>query len=64
LRIYLVGKGVAALNKVILQEKFALIDDHWHQRLVAEVNDSYVKLSKLKGEFVWHQHESEDELFR
>ena len=43
--------------------KFGQFQEHWHPRIVAELNDSYVKLAKLKGEFVWHQHENEDELF-
>lgn len=51
------------MNKVNLEQKFALFYDHWHPRLVAEVNDSYVKVAKLRGEFVWHRHEGEDEMF-
>lgn len=48
---------------VNLAEKFALIPDLWHPRIVGELNDSHVKLARLKGEFVWHHHENEDELF-
>lgn len=44
-------------------EKFGKIDETWHPRIAGELNDSYVKLVKLKGEFVWHLHENEDELF-
>ncbi len=44
-------------------QKFGLINDHWHPRIAGGLNDSYVKLVKLKGEFVWHLHENEDELF-
>lgn len=51
------------METINLQEKFALFHDHWHPRIVGELNDSYVKLVKLQGEFVWHQHENEDELF-
>jgi mannose-6-phosphate isomerase-like protein (cupin superfamily) len=51
------------LQTVNLSQKFALIQDYWHPRIAGELNDSYVKLVKLKGEFVWHQHETEDELF-
>lgn len=51
------------MHPVNLSEKFAQINDYWHPRIVGEMNDSYVKLAKLKGEFVWHSHESEDELF-
>ena len=50
-------------DKVTLSEKFKLFDDCWSPKTVGELNDSYVKLVKLKGEFVWHQHEAEDELF-
>ena len=51
------------MNKVNLAAKLARIDDLWTPRLVAQVNDADVKLVKVRGEFVWHQHESEDELF-
>ena len=51
------------MNKVNLLEKFALFSDHWHPRVVGELNGQLVKLAKLQGEFVWHQHELEDELF-
>lgn len=43
--------------------KFALIDDFWQPRIVAELNDSYIKIAKLKGEFIWHSHADGDELF-
>jgi mannose-6-phosphate isomerase-like protein (cupin superfamily) len=46
-----------------LAQKFELFSDYWHPKIVGELNDAYVKLAKLKGEFVWHQHEREDELF-
>lgn len=51
------------MDKVNLAEKFSLFADHWSPKIVGELNDSYVKLVKLKGEFVWHHHEKEDELF-
>jgi mannose-6-phosphate isomerase-like protein (cupin superfamily) len=51
------------VDKVNLAEKFSLFQDYWHPRIAGELNDSYVKLAKLKGEFVWHHHEAEDELF-
>jgi len=51
------------LEKVNLQEKFALFTDYWHPRVAGELNGQHVKLAKLKGEFIWHQHELEDELF-
>ncbi len=50
-------------SKVNLDEKFSLFNDHWQPKIVGELNDSYVKLAKFKGEFQWHQHEHEDELF-
>ncbi|NLF74825.1 MAG: cupin domain-containing protein [Chloroflexi bacterium] len=51
------------VEPINLAEKFALIEDYWSPRIAGELNDSYVKLAKLKGEFVWHHHEQEDELF-
>ena len=46
-----------------IAQKFGLFNEHWSPRIVAELNDSHVKLAKLQGEFAWHQHEHEDELF-
>jgi mannose-6-phosphate isomerase-like protein (cupin superfamily) len=46
-----------------LDQKLGLIPDHWHPRIVAALNDHHVKLAKLHGEFVWHRHSVEDELF-
>ena len=51
------------IKKVRLEEKFNLFADRWSPKIVGEINESYVKLVKLKGEFVWHHHEAEDELF-
>ena len=51
------------MQTVNLSEKFALFSQYWNPKIVGEINDSYVKLVKLKGEFVWHHHETEDELF-
>jgi mannose-6-phosphate isomerase-like protein (cupin superfamily) len=51
------------MDKVNLSEKFGLFDDYWSPKIVGELNGQYVKLAKLKGEFVWHYHETEDELF-
>lgn len=51
------------IDKVNIAEKFARFDEHWSPRIAGELNDSYVKLAKLKGEFVWHHHDDEDELF-
>jgi len=51
------------MEKVNLAEKFSLFQDYWSPKIVGELNDSYLKVVKLKGEFVWHHHEVEDELF-
>jgi mannose-6-phosphate isomerase-like protein (cupin superfamily) len=51
------------IETVDLNDKFALFSEHWHPKIVGELNDSYVKLTRLKGEFVWHRHAGEDELF-
>ena len=50
-------------EKVNLAEKLSLFNDLWSPKVIGELNDSHVKLVKLKGEFVWHHHEAEDELF-
>lgn len=46
-----------------LAAELATVTDYWSPRVVGRVNDQYVKVAKLKGEFVWHAHENEDELF-
>ena len=51
------------MQKVVLAEKFAAFTDTWSPKIVGEVNDFHVKVAKLQGEFVWHHHETEDELF-
>jgi mannose-6-phosphate isomerase-like protein (cupin superfamily) len=51
------------LEKVDLAQKFAAFDEPWQPRIVAELNDAHVKVVKLEGEFVWHHHDDEDELF-
>ena len=51
------------MGKVTLSHKFTLFDDLWSPKIVGELNGQYVKLAKLKGEFVWHHHEAEDEMF-
>ena len=51
------------MDTVNLAHKFGLFSDYWSPKIVGELNDSYVKLAKLKGEFVWHQHATEDEFF-
>ena len=51
------------VTRVRLSEKFDLFHAHWEPKIVGQVNDMHVKLAKLEGEFVWHAHEHEDELF-
>jgi mannose-6-phosphate isomerase-like protein (cupin superfamily) len=51
------------MDKVNLGEKLALFRDHWHPRVVADLNGQQVKVVKLLGPFTWHHHEREDELF-
>ena len=51
------------MEVVNLAEKFSRFGDHWSPKIVGEVNDMHVKLVKFSGEFVWHFHEREDELF-
>jgi len=51
------------MNKVNINQKFALFDEHWRPKVVAELNGQEVKLVKFKGEFVWHHHDNADELF-
>jgi mannose-6-phosphate isomerase-like protein (cupin superfamily) len=53
----------SSAQKVNLGEKLAAFDEHWSPKIVAELNGQHVKLAKLQGEFVWHHHEHEDELF-
>ena len=51
------------VDKVNLAEKLRQFSEHWKPRIVGELNGQHVKLVKLQGEFVWHHHEREDELF-
>jgi len=51
------------MKKINLREKFSLFDQYWTPKIVGELNGQYVKLAKVKGDCVWHKHESEDELF-
>jgi mannose-6-phosphate isomerase-like protein (cupin superfamily) len=50
-------------DKVNIEEKLALFDEHWSPKIVGELNGQHVKLVKFIGEFVWHHHDEEDELF-
>lgn len=51
------------METINLAQKLSLFDDYWHPRIVAELNGQQVKLAKVKGEFEWHHHAAEDELF-
>ena len=51
------------MHKVNLAQKFSLFSEHYKPKIAGEINDAYVKLVKLKGEFLWHHHDQEDELF-
>jgi len=51
------------MDTVNLRNKFGLISDYWNPRIIGELNDCHIKAVKLKGEFVWHHHDDEDELF-
>lgn len=51
------------MNKINLADKFGLFNEYWSPKIVGELNGSYIKLAKLKGEFDWHHHENEEEMF-
>ncbi len=51
------------MNKINVLEKLSLFNDHWNPRIIAELNGQHVKLAKFQGEFIWHKHDEEDELF-
>lgn len=51
------------IKKVNIMDKFSLFDEKWTPKIVGELNEQYVKLCKLKDNFIWHSHENEDELF-
>lgn len=51
------------MQKVNIHNKLALFSDYWSPKIIGDLNDSYIKLAKFKGEFVWHKHDNEDELF-
>lgn len=54
---------MSPLERIDLSEKLSAFDERWSPRIVAELNGQHVKLAKLEGEFVWHSHAEEDELF-
>ena len=51
------------MNKINISEKFKLINEYWSPKIIGELNDTHIKLAKIKGNFVWHHHENEDEMF-
>jgi len=51
------------MEKVVVSEKLSLFSDYWNPKVVGELNGQQVKLAKFKGEFIWHKHDNEDELF-
>jgi mannose-6-phosphate isomerase-like protein (cupin superfamily) len=51
------------IDSINLMEKFSLFTKEWTPKIIGELNGQYVKICKLKGDFVWHSHENEDELF-
>jgi len=54
---------LASVDKVNIAEKLSLFDERWSPKIVGELNGQHVKLVKLLGEFVWHHHDEEDEMF-
>ena len=51
------------MSPINILEKFAAIKEYWHPYLIGELNENYLKLAKVKDDFVWHKHDHEDELF-
>ena len=51
------------IKKINISQKLAQFNDHWNPRIIGELNKQHVKLAKIKGEFIWHKHEDEDEMF-
>ena len=52
-----------SIEKINLQQKFDSFTDYWNPRIAGKLNGQFIKLVKFKGEFVWHKHDNEDELF-
>ncbi len=51
------------IKKINIKEKLSLFSDYWNPRIVGELNGQHIKLAKISGEFVWHKHDNEDEMF-
>lgn len=58
-----ISQPMSSIRVVNFEEKFSTFNEYWSPRISGELNDNYVKLAKLSGEFVWHHHEHEDEMF-
>jgi len=54
---------VKIMDKINIQQKLSLFNDHWNPKIIGELNGQQVKLVKFQGEFIWHKHENEDEMF-
>lgn len=63
LNLWMITDNNFAMKKVRLADKFSLFSDHWNPRIAGELNGQQIKLVKFQGEFVWHLHEDEDEMF-
>ncbi len=57
------NKAKSSPDKINIAQKLNRFDDHWSPKIIAELNENFVKVVKFEGEFVWHAHEDEDELF-
>ena len=55
--------GNDCMDKINLNQKFGLFNEHWSPKISGELNESYIKLARLKGEFDWRHHDDDDELF-
>lgn len=53
----------SSVKVVNIKEKLSLFNEYWNPKIVGEINDDKIQVAKLKGEFVWHHHEKEDEMF-
>jgi mannose-6-phosphate isomerase-like protein (cupin superfamily) len=63
LTVHFIIEEFFTVQKVNLENKLSLFNEYWSPKVVGDLNDSQVKLAKFKGEFVWHKHDNEDELF-
>jgi mannose-6-phosphate isomerase-like protein (cupin superfamily) len=56
-------KNLPNRQPINIEQKLSLFNDHWNPRIVGELNKQHVKIAKIKGEFIWHKHDDEDEMF-